>query len=359
MSTAWRAVSNGGRVKACATPVARLIVRQYGASRAALVSAERSPSWVQMRSKPAASARFTKLMSSSAWPSTYRLSENFNRRRRRTGLRLRGLELRAGRGVLASQPGSRQQHRLDDVLIPGAAAQVAGQPIFDVVDSGVGIALQQLVGAHEKAGGAEPALQAVLVAVGLLDRMQLAVRAGQPFDRHQVGALSLDGEHDARAHGLAVHQDGAGAAYAVLASDVGAGQIALVAQEIHQRLADLDGALVLDAVDAQADGSAGRHLLRLLPVEAERLHHRRVAEAEQQSRPVAGVDVLVEGPRGDGEDVLVLPVQPAVAGDGVAAALDDVVVGTAHVAVGAGALPGLEHLDEAGDGGHDRPSERV
>jgi hypothetical protein len=48
-------------------------------------------------------------------------------------------------------------------------------------------------------------------------------------------AVGLDGQHQAGAHGLAVEQDGAGTAHAVLAADVGAGEIEVVAEEVGRR----------------------------------------------------------------------------------------------------------------------------
>src|SRR6516162_1844899 len=73
-------------------------------------------------------------------------------------------------------------------------------------------------------------------------------------------------------------------------------------------------------------GADARLSALLLAVEAQGLHHRRVAEAEQEGRAIAGVDVLAEGPGRHSKDVLVLPVQPPAAHDRVAGALDRVVV---------------------------------
>ena len=86
----------------------------------------------------------------------------------------------------------------------------------------------------------------------LLQRMErLAVR--QALHRLDLVAVHLRREQQARAHGGAVDGDGAGAADAVLAAEVGAGQVEVVAQEVGQRLAHLDGLLVNAAVDGDAD----------------------------------------------------------------------------------------------------------
>src|ERR1700722_11533560 len=57
--------------------------------------------------------------------------------------------------------------------------------------------------------------------------------------------------------------------------------------------------------------SAGSAQLRsgFIAVKAQRLHHRRVAEAEQEGWAVAAVDVLAESPGRHCEYVLVFPVE--------------------------------------------------
>ena len=64
-------------------------------------------------------------------------------------------------------------------------------------------------------------------------------------------AFGLHREHQAGAHRLAVDQHGAGAADAVLAADMGAGEPQLVAQAIGQRQARLDVDADLLAVDLE------------------------------------------------------------------------------------------------------------
>ena len=76
----------------------------------------------------------------------------------------------------------------------------------------------------------------------------------------QLGAVGLDGEHQAGARGLAVDEDGAGAADAVLAADVGAGEPEVLAQEVDEELARLAAALARLAVDGEPDRRRGRPL---------------------------------------------------------------------------------------------------
>ena len=57
----------------------------------------------------------------------------------------------------------------------------------------------------------------------------------EPFDRGDLVPDRGDREHQAGAHRAAVDQDRAGAADAVLAADVGAGQPEVVAQRVGQQ----------------------------------------------------------------------------------------------------------------------------
>src|SRR5262249_61440238 len=84
------------------------------------------------------------------------------------------------------------------------------------------------------AGRAEAALQAVLARKCLAqpEHDRIAVEALDGGNRKPVAG---DRERDAGARRLAVDQHRAGAAYAVLTAEVGAGQAALLAQEIGER----------------------------------------------------------------------------------------------------------------------------
>src|SRR5438093_6891241 len=131
------------------------------------------------------------------------------------------------------------QHRLDDELIAGAATEVAGDALADLGGAGAGVLPEQLEGEQEHRRGAEPALQALLLPERLLQRVEFAV-GGEPLHGLDLGAVGLDGEHEAGADALAVHEHRAGAAHAVLASDVGADQPEVLAQELDEGAAGFD-----------------------------------------------------------------------------------------------------------------------
>src|SRR5213596_75823 len=145
-----------------------------------------------------------------------------------------------------------ESHGRDDVLVTGAAAQIPGQRLADLALVRIGMLAQERHERHEDARRAEAALQPVGLAERGLERMQRiapprAVR--QPLDRRDVVPIRLDGEHQAGAHRLAVQQHGTGAAHAVLASNVRAGETQLVAQEVGEEQPRLHRALMAYAVD--------------------------------------------------------------------------------------------------------------
>ena len=64
-------------------------------------------------------------------------------------------------------------HRAHDLVVAGAAAQVARQPVADFLLAGVGVALQERLGRDHHAGRADTALQAGVLQQLLLHRVQL------------------------------------------------------------------------------------------------------------------------------------------------------------------------------------------
>jgi len=105
----------------------------------------------------------------------------------------------------------------ENVPVASAAAQHAGQLRGELALGHLGLVAEQVVGAEQEAGRAEAALQRVVAAEGLLQRVQLP-RQAQALDREHLGSVELAGEQQARSGGLVVHQDRAHAADAVLAA---------------------------------------------------------------------------------------------------------------------------------------------
>jgi NAD(P)-dependent dehydrogenase (short-subunit alcohol dehydrogenase family) len=99
----------------------------------------------------------------------------------------------------------------------------------------------------------------------------------EPLDGLELGAVELDGEEQARAHRLAVEEDGAGAADSVLAAEMGARQLQVLAQEVREALPRLHQALVRLAVHGQADDTRRVHAAPLPARSQARASARRVS----------------------------------------------------------------------------------
>ena len=149
--------------------------------------------------------------------------------------------------------------RFDDVLVAGAAAQIAGKTFADVVVRGERIFSQQIGRRHQHARRAESALQGMMLVKRFLQRIHLP-DAAEAFDRLDAAAVGLHREHQAGARAVAVDQHGAGAADAMLAADMGAGQAQRVTQEIGKQQARLHGGAVGCAVDGDADFASFAHV---------------------------------------------------------------------------------------------------
>src|SRR3989454_574192 len=142
--------------------------------------------------------------------------------------------------------------RIDDRLVAGAAAVVAGEIFADALARRVRLVAQKRLRRHEDARRAETALQRVGEHEGALQLLDLA-RVGQALDRVHLAAVGLRGEHETGAHDLAVDSHGARAAHAVLAADVGAGELELVPEEVGEVEARGHAALHPLAVDGERD----------------------------------------------------------------------------------------------------------
>ena len=88
-------------------------------------------------------------------------------------------------------------------------------------------------------GVQKPHCRRVMVLEGLLQRIERAVRRRERFDGSHVAALGLHGERQARAHGDAIDQHRAAAAYAMLAADMGPGGAERMAKKIAEQHARL------------------------------------------------------------------------------------------------------------------------
>src|SRR5262249_17937576 len=93
---------------------------------------------------------------------------------------------------------------------------------------------------------------------GALQGME-PVALGEPFHSTDRTSGRLNGKHQAGADRLAVNDDRAGAAHAVLAADVRAGLTAILADGVGERAPRLDTDRIIASIDGGRNGGAGRH----------------------------------------------------------------------------------------------------
>src|SRR5581483_3065853 len=135
----------------------------------------------------------------------------------------------------SSHLGGSVEHGADDLVIAGAAAEIAGQPVAHFRLARVGLPVEQRLRSDQEAGRADPALQRSVLQELALQRVQL-LAACHALDGADRLAVRLDAQHQARADEAPIDGDAAGAAIAGGASLLGAGEPQLVAQDVEQRL---------------------------------------------------------------------------------------------------------------------------
>src|SRR4051812_32769206 len=118
------------------------------------------------------------------------------------------------------------------------------------------VLVEERAGRHDHSRRAEPALQAVLVPEGLLDRMKLPVLRNA-LDGRDLAAFELHGEQRAALRRLAVDEDGTRSALTRVAADVRPGQPEHVAQEMDEEEPWLHLTGEIDPVDVDADATHG------------------------------------------------------------------------------------------------------
>jgi hypothetical protein len=148
-------------------------------------------------------------------------------------------------GRLTLVPIPTLQNRLDDFRIAGAAADVAGDGEAHLFLARARVLVQQRLGHHDHARGAEAALGGAVPDEALLQRVL------KSLDGLHFTPVGLHAQHQARIDRLAVDNHGARAAVADVAAFLRAGEPGLVAQHVEQAAVGLDRQLAHLAVDFQ------------------------------------------------------------------------------------------------------------
>ncbi len=156
-------------------------------------------------------------------------------------------------------------HRAHDVLVAGAAAQVAGELAADRAVVGAATALQVGRGSHQHARRADPALSGTFGEEGFLQRGEPLRPAERLHGRH-APTRHLGDRDEAAHHGLAVEQHGAGPALALAAAFLGPGQGEVLAKHVEQAPHPGAGVRARLAVDGEADPHAAASFPRALAI---------------------------------------------------------------------------------------------
>ena len=151
--------------------------------------------------------------------------------------------------LFAAEHRSCQRNALDDLLVAGAAADVAADGVLDLLLGGLGILGDQRRTRHDHTGDAKTALHGAHGAKGV--HKGLAHVLGQALDGHDVATGGKGGGQHARLDGLTVHVDGAGTARALGAAVLGGVNVQVVAQVAQQRF--VLGRRALDAVNGKSE----------------------------------------------------------------------------------------------------------
>src|SRR5262249_49123963 len=122
----------------------------------------------------------------------------------------------------------------DDIGVTRAATDIAGEAVTDLALRARTPAQDQIARSDQHTGRAIAALQRVGLVKIAAQHSRYSI-AREALDRLDLTLVAGDGEYQARARRLAVDEDRAGAADAVLAAEMRAGEIAALAQKIRER----------------------------------------------------------------------------------------------------------------------------
>src|SRR5262245_16057952 len=126
------------------------------------------------------------------------------------------------------------EHRSHYGRITRAPADVPGQHVADLPLVGRGHLAQEMRHRAQYPRRAEPALQGVMFGEGALHLIERA-GFGEPLHRDDIRVVGLSGVLGAATHRASIAEHGTGAAYAVLAADMNAESLDLLADKVAQQ----------------------------------------------------------------------------------------------------------------------------
>jgi len=146
---------------------------------------------------------------------------------------------------------------LYDRCVAGAPAQVTRQHVANLRFGRIGKPLKKIHTGHENAGRTKAALQCVVFLECLLQDTERAVLVAQALDSAQVATIHLASQAQAGSRGDPIYLYRTRAAYAMLATHVGACGPQFVPDEIGQQHATFSVTAAGDSVDRNLDGMSG------------------------------------------------------------------------------------------------------
>jgi len=139
-------------------------------------------------------------------------------------------------------------HRVHNVLVTGAAAEVSIKRVANLAFRRLRIPHKKLMCSKNHSRGAKSALKPVTFPEGFLKRMQI-FSLRQPFDRHNISAVSLHRKHSAGLHCGIIQHHRARSANTGLAADVRARQSEDIAKKMNQEQPRFHLVAMLDSID--------------------------------------------------------------------------------------------------------------
>jgi hypothetical protein len=155
----------------------------------------------------------------------------------------------SGRGLVPSHLRTRPLDGLDDVVISGATAEIAGDAPADLFLRRVVVVLEELYATHDHARGAESTVKTMVFLEAVLEWVERSSLGGKSLDGGEAVPIGLNGQHGATFDALAIQQDGAGTAAAGIASDVGTGHVEDLADHVHKQEPGFDFQFMFCAID--------------------------------------------------------------------------------------------------------------
>src|SRR6266568_4525918 len=139
----------------------------------------------------------------------------------------------------------------ENLKIPGAAAQVAGDCFPDLVPRGVRILVQQSLRSYQNGWCAIAALRCTKIGESILQRVKISVFA-EALDSQDLFSATLEREHQARKNGFAIQKDGASATFSELTAVFCARVTEILAQYLQQSFVGGEGNISLLAVQRES-----------------------------------------------------------------------------------------------------------